>query len=156
LIHNIRSLEEEFSRQILEFCRHVAGSCKITAAFVLDDYALGSTSPGALIQVLLVIRDFPPKLMNYIKVLDGKNIAVLAVDEWVFERDVERGFLGEAVAGGLIFPYAPLVNKDFLGAQEVMLKRRLILELLENLVLDFPELSYELHIKPEYFMYEAF
>jgi tRNA A-37 threonylcarbamoyl transferase component Bud32 len=155
LIHNIRSLEEEFSRQILEFCRHVAGSCKITAAFVLDDYALGSTSPGTLIQVLLVIRDFPPKLMNYVKVLDGKNIAVLAVDEWVFERDVERGFLGEAVAGGLIFPYAPLVNKDFLGAQEVMLKRRLILELLENLVLDFPELSYELHIKPEYFMYEA-
>lgn len=155
LIHQIKNAEEEFNRQILEFCRHVAGACKITAAFVLDDYALGSASRGTLVEVLLVVRNFPPRLMNYVKVLDGKNIAVLAVDEWVFERDVERGFLGEAVAGGLIFPYTPLLNKDFLGAQEVMLKRRLVLELLENLVLDFPELSYELHIKPEYFMYEA-
>jgi tRNA A-37 threonylcarbamoyl transferase component Bud32 len=47
------------------------------------------------------------------------------------------------------------VNREFLGAQEVLLKKRLILELLENLVLDFPELSYEIHIKPEYFMYET-
>jgi tRNA A-37 threonylcarbamoyl transferase component Bud32 len=93
--------------------------------------------------------------MNYVKVLDGKNIVVLAVDEWVFERDVERGFLGEAVAGGLIFPYIPLINKEFLNAQEILLKKRLILELLENIVLDFPELCYEIHIKPEYFMYEA-
>ena len=127
----------------------------ITAAFVLDDYALGSASQGTLIEVLLVIRDFPPRLMNYVKVLDERNMVVLAVDEWVFKRDVEGGFLGEAVAGGLIFPYTPLVNKDFLGVKEVALKRRLVLELLENLVLDFPELSYELHIKPEYFMYEA-
>jgi tRNA A-37 threonylcarbamoyl transferase component Bud32 len=139
----------------MEFCRHVAGSCKISAAFVLDDYALGSAGSGALTEVVLIIQDFPQKLMNYVKVLDGKSIVVLAVDEWVFKRDVERGFLGEAVAGGLIFPYTPLVNKEFLGAQEVLLKKRLILELLENLVLDFPELSYDIHIKPIYFMYET-
>jgi Kae1-associated kinase Bud32 len=42
-----------------------------------------------------------------------------------------------------------------LHVQEVKLKKRLILELLENLALDFPELSYEIHIKPEYFMYET-
>jgi tRNA A-37 threonylcarbamoyl transferase component Bud32 len=156
LIHHVKNASEEgLHKRILDFCRHVAGSCKITAAFVLDDYALGSASRGTLIEVLLVVRDFPPRLMNYVKVLDGKNIAVLAVDEWVFERDVDRGFLGEAVAGWLIFSYMPLVNRAFLGVQEVILKRRLVLELLENIVLDFPELSYELHIKPEYFMYEA-
>jgi tRNA A-37 threonylcarbamoyl transferase component Bud32 len=93
--------------------------------------------------------------MNYARILDANSVAVLAVDEWVFERDVDRGFLGEGLAGQLIFPYLPLINKDFLHLQEVKLKKRLILELLESLVLDYPELSYEFHIKPEYFMYEA-
>jgi tRNA A-37 threonylcarbamoyl transferase component Bud32 len=107
------------------------------------------------VEVLLVVRGFQPRLMNYLKVFDERNIIVLAVDKGVFEMDVDRGFLGEALAGGLIFPYTPLVNEVYLHVQEVKLKKRLILELLENLILDFPELSYEIHIKPEYFMYET-
>jgi len=93
--------------------------------------------------------------MSYVKVLDARNIIVYAVDEWVFERDVDRGFLGEALAGKMIFPYVSLMNGDYLHLQEVKLKKRLILELLENLVHEFPELSYEFHIDPEYFVYET-
>ena len=93
--------------------------------------------------------------MSYVKVLDARNIIVYAVDEWVFERDVDRGFLGEALAGKMIFPYVSLMNGNYLHLQEVKLKKRLILELLENLVLDFPELSYEFLINPEYFVHET-
>jgi len=93
--------------------------------------------------------------MNYVKTVDNTNLIVLAVDKWVFERDVDRGFLGEAVAGRLIFPCPPIANESYLLAQEVILKKRLTIELLQNLVSDFPELSYELHIKPEYFLYET-
>jgi tRNA A-37 threonylcarbamoyl transferase component Bud32 len=93
--------------------------------------------------------------MNYVKALGVSSLVVLAVDKWVFERDVDRGLLGEALAGGLIFPYKPMVNGGYLYLQEIMLKRRLILELLQSLVLDFPELSYEFYIKPEYFMFET-
>ena len=89
------------------------------------------------------------------KVVNDRNIIVVAVDQWVFERDVERGFLGEALASTLIFPYVAVAGNDYLLAQEVMLKKRLIRELLENLVLDFPELSDRIRIKPEYFMYEV-
>jgi tRNA A-37 threonylcarbamoyl transferase component Bud32 len=93
--------------------------------------------------------------MNHVKILDGKNILIIAVEKWVFERDINRGFMGEALVWGLIFPYLPLINAGYLRYQEVILKRRLILELLENLVLDFPELSHEFQIKPRYFMHEA-
>ncbi len=120
-----------------------------------DGYGLGLPNIKTAVQVLVVIRDFQPRLMNYAKVLDKYNVAVTAVDEWVFERDVDRGFLGEALAGGLIFPYTPLVNEDYLHVQEVRLKKRLIREIIESLVIDFPELSYDFCIKPEYFMYEA-
>lgn len=93
--------------------------------------------------------------MNYVKIVHGRSIAVLAVDEWVFERDVDRGFLGEALSWGLILPYYPLTNEAYFHLQEVELKKRLISELLENLVLDFPTLSRVFYIKPEYFLYQA-
>jgi tRNA A-37 threonylcarbamoyl transferase component Bud32 len=116
---------------------------------------LGIPESKAAVRVLLIIHDFAPRLMNYAKVLDDTNLSILAVDEWVFERDIDKGFLGEALASELIFPYAPLTNGEYLRFQEVRLKKRLIVEMLESLVLDFPELSYLFCIEPEYFMYEA-
>ena len=148
-------LNQKLQGEILNFCRHVAGGCQITATCVCGDFALGFSEPKASAEVLLIVRDFQPRLINYVKIIDGRNVIFSTVDQWVFERDVERGFLGEALASRLIFPYIGLENEDYLHAQEVRLKKRLICDLLESLVLTFPELSYELRIKPEYFMYEA-
>jgi len=141
--------------QALRFCRDVAGSSHITAACIYGDDTPDVGSEKTAVEVLLVIRGLPSKLVHRVKVAGDRTMIAVGVDEWVFERDVERGFLGEALAWGLIFPYLPLINKDYLHVQEVKLKKRLIQELMENLVLDYPELSYELCIKPEYFMYEA-
>jgi Kae1-associated kinase Bud32 len=145
----------ELHQQVLEFCRHVAGSAQITAISLLSNYSTGTASVKAALEAVLVIRDFQPRLMSYVRIVGGRSIIFFAVDQWVFERDVDRGFLGEALAGTLIFPHAVLCGKEYLRTQEVLLKKRLILELLENLVLSFPELSNSLHIKPKYFMYEV-
>jgi tRNA A-37 threonylcarbamoyl transferase component Bud32 len=154
LSRQLKHPDGKLKRQIVSFCRRIAGSCQITTACIVGDYALGLTD-AKTVEVLLVIRGFQPRLMSYVKILDDRSVIVFAVDEWVFERDVERGFLGEALAEEIIFPYVALKNEDYLHLQEVKLKKRLILELFENLVLDFPELSYNFHIKPEYFMYET-
>ena len=146
---------KELHHKILEFCNYIAGSNQLTAVSLLGDYSLGKFSAKATLEVVLVIRDFQPRLMSYVKIVGGRNIIVFAVDQWIFERDVERGFLGEALAGTLIFPNTALYGEDYLYAQGIMLKKRLVLELLENLVTSFPELSYRIRIKPEYFMYEV-
>ena len=145
----------ELYNQIHDFCRHIAGPAQVTAISLFDNYSMGMSSIKAPLEIVLVIHDFQPRLMSYVKIVNGRSIIVLAVDQWVFERDVERGFLGEALAGNLIFPYTALYGTDYLHAHEIMLKKRLILELLENLVLSFPELSYRIHVKPQYFMYEV-
>jgi len=142
-------------QKVLEFCRHVAGSAQITAISLLGNYSTGTSSVKATLEAVTVIRDFQPRLMSYVRILDGRSIIFFAVDQWVFERDVDRSFLGEALAGTLIFPHTALHGKEYLHKQEILLKKRLILELLENLVLNFPELSHQLHIKPKYFMYEV-
>jgi Kae1-associated kinase Bud32 len=145
----------ELHQQVLEFCRHIAGSAQITAISLLGNYSTETSSVKATLETILVIRDFQPRLMSYVKIVGRRSIIFFAVDQWVFERDVERGFLGEALADTLIFPHTALLGEEYLHTQEVLLKKRLILESLENLVLGFPELSYRLHIKPEYFMYEV-
>jgi tRNA A-37 threonylcarbamoyl transferase component Bud32 len=106
-------------------------------------------------EAIVVVRDFAPRILSYMRVISGRTVVVVVVDQWIFERDVERGFLGEASAITLVFPYVCLVGEQFLSAQEVTLKKRLILELLENLALNFPELSDRMRVKPEYFMYEV-
>ena len=145
----------DLHRQILDFCRHVAGSAQITAVSLFDYCSTEATRSKGALEAVLVIHDFPPRILSYIKVIGGRNIIVIAVDQWIFERDVERGFLGEASAGTLVFPYVAISGEHYLHTQEIMLKKRLILELLVNLALSFPELSDRLHIKPEYFMYEV-
>jgi Kae1-associated kinase Bud32 len=149
------STSDDLNNQILEFCRHIAGSARITAISLVGNHSMGTPNGKATLEIVVVIRDFQPRLMSYVKIVDGRNIIFFAVDQWIFERDVDRSFLGEALAGTLIFPHTALCCEDYLHTQEIQLKRRLILELLENLVLSFPELSYRLHIKPQYFMYEV-
>ena len=145
----------DLMREIVSFCRHIAGRCKIVAVCMYGGDVLGYAGPEATVEIVAVISNFQPRLMSYVKAFDGRIAAVLAVDQWVFERDVDRGFLGEALAGGLIFPNSALVNGDYLHAQEVRLKTRLTREMLESLVLNYPEFSYEFFVKPEYFMYAA-
>ena len=150
---NSKGLDEKMAGQILAVCNRLAGSSRVTASCVYGQGGFESRDSKTPVEVLLVIYGFQPRLMNYVSIIDGRNVFVLAVDQWVFERDVDRGFLGEALAWVLIFPNLPLINREYLRDQEVKLKKRLVTEILENLVLDFPELSYELFIKPEYFMY---
>lgn len=146
--------QERLNQEVVGFGEHIAGS-RMTAACLLDAYTLRSTSSRKMTRALLVIEDFQPRLMNYGKTLGKNTLSALAVDKWVFERDVDRGLLGEALAGGLIFQYEPLINQEYLHSNEVILKKRLILELLHSLVLDFPELSCEFHVRPEYFFYKT-
>ncbi len=146
---------DELNNQIFEFCRHVAGSASITAIAYVDNYSSKTINEKTIIDVMLVIKNFQPRIMRYIKTFNEQTIFVLAVDQWIFERDIEIGLLGEAIASKLIFPHFPLYGEDYLQSKEVALKKRLILELLQNLASSFPELMQHFQIKPQYFMYEV-
>jgi Kae1-associated kinase Bud32 len=144
------------THQTLEFCKHIAGTSKIAALALVDNYSMKTSNQRIIHEVILVIHDFQPRLMSYLKTVNNKTILVFAVDQWIFERDIDRGFLGEAIAGKLIFPHLPLFGNEYIVEKEIVLKKRLILELLENIVVNFPELVQSIQIKPQYFMYEVF
>jgi len=143
------------TKQILEYCRHIAGQSKITAIAEVDDYGKKPVSERFIIEVMMIVYDFQPRLISHLKVINGKTVFFFVVDQWVFERDIDRGLLGEAIAGKLIFPYRTFQGESYLKEKELTLKQRLIVELLENLVINFPELAERIRILPQYFMYEV-
>jgi Kae1-associated kinase Bud32 len=146
---------DELNNQILEFCRRVAGSTSITAVAQVDKYSRTAANDKTVIEIMLVLRDFQPRVMSYVRTLNERTVFVFAIDQWIFERDIERGFLGEALASKLVFPYFAINGDCYLYKQEVALKKRLILELLENLTINFPELANRMQIRPQYFLYEV-
>jgi hypothetical protein len=145
----------ELHKKILETCKHISGQCKINAVCQSDAYTIEAPTAKSSVEVLLLLQNFSPRLMSYVRVVGNRNVVIFAVDKWIFERDVDSGFLGEALARLLIFPYTALDNESYLRNQEISLKKRLIVELLENIIVTYPELSYHMRIKPEYFMYEV-
>ncbi|MCW3996049.1 MAG: phosphotransferase [Candidatus Bathyarchaeota archaeon] len=148
-------IDKDLSSHILGFCNHVVGQSKVTAVALMDNYP-GKSSNGKIYEVMCIAADFKPRMMSYLRTFNEKRLFVFIVDRWIFERDIERGFLGEAFAGKLIFPYLAFCGNNYLQDKEVALKKRLISELLENLVLSFPELAHHIQIKPQYFLYEVF
>jgi len=150
-----RLLNNGLKENASSLCKGIAESRRIVAACFYGPWVCGYADDKSDVYLLLVLANYRPRLRGYRKPLNGTNAFISAVDQGAFERDVEAGWLGEFAADKVMVPYEPLFNEKYLSRQEVLLKRRIIWELLENIVLGFPESSHELTIKPEYFLYET-
>lgn len=150
-------LNKDLKDALLDACIHVAASHKtgIVAVCLYGPQVCGYAKKEDDVDVLLVLRKIRLGLTSHRKSLQNVDAFILAVDSGAFERDVKQGWLGEFVAEKVLVPYEPLIDREYLWRQEVLLKKRIIWELLENIVLGFPESSHELVIKPEYFLHET-
>jgi len=148
-------LSEGLKENVLGICKRIAGSHNIVAACFYGPRVCGYGDEKSDVHALLLLSDYRTGLKCYSKPSNGVNVFILVVDQRIFERDVKQGWLGEFVAEKVTAPYEPLINEKHLSRREVKVKRRIIWELCENIVLEFPELCHELLIKPEYFMYES-
>jgi len=146
---------EEIKSKILNTCKDLAGSGEAVAACLYGPRIYESGGKEGDANVLLVITSPQPILKSHKKTDANLSILFLIVDQRTFEKDVESGWLGELTVENIITPYLALLNEEYLQRQEVKAKKRLISELICNLALEFPELSYDLFIRPEYFMFET-
>ncbi len=148
-------LTEVLKENILKVCNEIAGSREITAVCVYGPWACRYADNKTDINVLLVLEKYLLRLHNYYVTNDDTKISVLIVNHSDFERDIKKGWLGEFCAERLLLPYVPLINGEYLESNEIKTKKRTITEILGNLILEFPESSYDFSIKKDYFMYET-
>ena len=147
-------LNEQTKQDVLNICNDIAGSRPITAACVYGPWVCGYADKKTDLNVLLILDRFTMRLNTYHETVGEVNVSVLAINRLDFERDIKKGWLGEFLAEKIAVPYEPLKNPEYLRLNELKLKKRNVSELLENLILEFPESSHEFLIKEEYFMYE--
>ena len=99
----------ELHQQVLEFCRHIAGSAQITAISLLDNSSTGTASVKATLETVLVIRDFQPRLMSYVKIVGGRSMLFFAAG-----RICEGGKRWPSfLIAGLIILASSLLSKMF-------------------------------------------
>ncbi|MFQ6095603.1 MAG: lipopolysaccharide kinase InaA family protein [Candidatus Bathyarchaeia archaeon] len=150
-----KHLSSKIKGDILAVCKDIAGSMEIVAACLYGPHLYGYANDKNEMNVLLVVRSPQPVLKNYKRRVGDISASFLVIDAETFKKDVENGLLGELVVENIFTPYSPLINKIYLWRQEVKAKKRIISDLIDNLVSEFPELSYDLYVKPEYFIYET-
>lgn len=147
-------LNRSLKDKVLKLCNDIAGSRKITAACIYGPWACGYADGKTDLNVLLIVNRLTLRINSYSETVGDINVSVLVVNRLDFERDVKKGWLGEFFAEKVTVPYEPLTNEEYLLLNELKMKKRTISELLENLILEFPESSHEFLIKKEYFMYD--
>ncbi len=144
------SLSKELCDKILAACKEVAKSRSIVAVCIYGSQAGGYARKDSDYDILLVLSGYTEGVRYYYRTVDDKQFAILAVDQVALESDAARGELGDFVAGRLLSPHVPVVNADYLRSIEFVVKRRFAEEDLEDLIVEYGELSRGLVIKPEY------
>lgn len=124
------------------------------ALCIYGSYVSGYASSESDLDVMLIAKNFYPKIKYFYLREFTPIVSILVIDKKLFEQDVEQAYLGEFVAGRLFTPYYVIDGKDYINEMDIKLKKRTIIELMENLVLERKLLSIELLIKPEYFLFE--
>lgn len=139
---------------ILEECNKIASSREIVAAYAYGPYIYGCEGGRCYVDVLLVVK--PHIILRcYLRHVGDLELSILMVDKRTFERDIEDEWFGGLITENLITPYEPLINGAYIFDREIYVKKRMILELLNSLILEYPEMSSEIMIAPEYFLYEV-
>ncbi len=105
--------ELKIYNQIIDICNQIASSSKIIAISTIHNSSFNKKNSKKAIEVILILKDFQPRIISNSRILKGRNISIFAVDQWIFERDVDRCFLGEAFASNLVIPYRAILGKNF-------------------------------------------
>ena len=116
---------------------------------------LGVNETKGRIDVTVIHKSPTSKLSYGREIINDRIVSILVADRRTFEMDIKSDWLGGLLTESLLFPYEPLINEAFLRHYEIKLKMRMISEIIDNLILEYPRLSREILIKPEYFMWET-
>ncbi len=103
--------------------------------------------------VIAIYPSYAQKIRySYLK--DEIYCSALVVDSKSFENDCKKSSLGEFVSGRLLNCYESILGEDFLRENEVIYKKRVIMEGLLNSYLEYLHFAEEINFKLEYFLFE--
>jgi tRNA A-37 threonylcarbamoyl transferase component Bud32/predicted nucleotidyltransferase len=128
----------------------VARGRPVAAACIYGSKVAGYARPDSDIDIIVVLENYQYRVKYAYMRESGVDVSALVVDKGALERDAKGAQLGEFVAGRLLHVYEPIANPDFLAKVEQDLKRRVILEELQEMVKAAGPLASEISFPLEY------
>ena len=131
----------------------VASGKKIVGVAAYGSQVANYATEDSDYDIIVVLEDYGPKVKyRYIK--GEMEISALLVDKETLLADAQKAFLGEFVAGRLLNIYLALDGKNFFNEVENIIKKRVIVETLNDIGSSLGEFSQEILIPIEYFLYD--
>ncbi|MCW3975027.1 MAG: hypothetical protein NWE86_02150 [Candidatus Bathyarchaeota archaeon] len=139
-------------QQILALCNEIRNDYSLIGACIYGSKVYGCGEVNSPYDCLLILQDYERGIRyNYRKLGKESDISFLIVDRELFEIDVNNGKVGDFLSNRILTPYIVTMNSNYFAEKELLFKKRIIKEELENLIIEYGELSRSLLIKPEYF-----
>ncbi|HVP23535.1 MAG TPA: hypothetical protein VMS77_06450 [Conexivisphaerales archaeon] len=142
------------SEVVLKAAASVAKARKVVAIAAYGSKVAGYSRPDSDFDLIVVLDKLRPRAKYIYGSIDGRQFSALLVDEGSFVKDATKASLGEFVSGRLLNTYQPLHGSEFLKKAELSLKRRVVLEAVEELLDRYDDFAQQMLVPPSYFLFE--
>lgn len=138
---------------LLKVSKEIAKEKKIVGVAAYGSQVANYATEDSDYDIIIVLENYRSRVKyRYIK--KEFEISALIVDKDWLIRDAEKASLGEFVAGRLLNIYLPLRGKKYFKEVENKIKKRVVLEALQEIETSIGEFVKELKIPVEYFLYD--
>lgn len=146
-------LAKEIRQDLLEVAYEVAGKDVIAAACVYGSRVAGYGRDDSDYDIILVLENYRHRAKyKYVRGKIDASVLIVRMDS--FSDDADRASLGEFVVGRLLNVYEPLLGEAYLEDKEVRYKRRVVLEILEEVISTYGDFASEIRFPIDYFLFE--
>ena len=144
--------QDKEKERIIRIINKVVKGLDIEAICMYGSRIAGYANEKSDYDIIVVINNYKNKV-RYKYIFDKIEISAIFVDKDSIIRDAKKGNLGEFVIGRLLNPYEVLVNPEFFDRVEIEYKKRIILEQIDRLQIEYRSLSEYLKIPAEFFLF---
>lgn len=144
--------QDKEKERIIRIINKVVKGLDIEAICMYGSRIAGYANEKSDYDIIVVINNYKNKV-RYKYIFDKIEISAIFVDKDSIIRDAKEGNLGEFVVGRLLNPYEALVNPKFFDRVEIEYKKRIILEQIDRLQIEYRSLSEYLKIPAEFFLF---
>ena len=144
--------QDKEKERIIRIINKVVKGLDIEAICMYGSRIAGYANEKSDYDVIVVINNYKNKV-RYKYIFDKIEISAIFVDKDSIVRDAKEGNLGEFVIGRFLNPYEVLVNPEFFDRVEIEYKKRIILEQIDRLQIEYRSLSEYLKIPAEFFLF---
>jgi len=146
-------LTDEEKAIVLGAATDAAKGRKILAVAAYGSKVAGYSRPDSDFDLIVVVDKLRPRAKYVYGDLEGKEYSALLVDEEALTKDASEASLGEFVAGRLLNIYQPLEGAELLENVEDILKHRVVLEAIEELLDRYDAFAQQMLIPPSFFLF---